>query len=60
MAWHDQFHVEDEKIDGRWLVLAFAVALLAVAGYYYLHDSGRARVASDPVRERILVFNDRG
>jgi hypothetical protein len=57
MAWHDQFQVEDEKVDGRWLILAFAVVLLAVAGYYYLNDSGGALVVSD-LRAWIAALTD--
>ena len=53
MAWHDQFQVEDEKVDVRWLLLAFAVVLLAVAGYYYVHDTGDVRVSADATRERV-------
>lgn len=47
MAWHDQFHVEDETVGGRWLALAFVVVVLAVAGYYYLHDGGNTHSLSD-------------
>jgi hypothetical protein len=47
MAWHDQFQVEDEKVSGRWLALAFVVVVLAVAGYYYLHDSANTHALSD-------------
>lgn len=50
MDWRDQFKVEDEKVDVRWLLLACTIALLAVAGYYFLHD-GRIHVLSNLVRE---------
>jgi hypothetical protein len=41
MAWHDQFQVEDERVSGRWLALAFVVMVLAVA------------MAATPTRSRI-------
>lgn len=54
MDWRDQFQIEDEKVDVRWLVLAFALVLLTVAGSYYLY-SGHAHVLSDLARERVVV-----
>jgi len=54
MDWRDQFQVDDEKVDGRWLVLAFMIVLLAVAGSYYFY-SGGTHVLSDLARERIVA-----
>ena len=54
MDWRDQFQVEDEKVDARWLVLAFAIVLLTVAGSYYFY-SGQTHMLSDLARERIVV-----
>jgi hypothetical protein len=54
MHWHDQFQIEDEKVDRRWLVLAFAIVLLTVAGSYFLY-SGHTHALSDLARERIVA-----
>jgi len=56
MDWRDQFQLDDEKVDVRWLVLAFAIVLLTVAGSYYFY-SGQTHVLSDLARERIVVSN---
>lgn len=57
MPWHDQFEVEDEKVDSRWLALIFAIVLIAVVSDYYLYDGGEFRVLFDLARKGVTVIN---